>query len=61
MYIRDGGCEGPELACSDDTFTDMGLQLWSSVELPLAADQTISIFVDGYNGAGDYELSISKL
>lgn len=61
MYIRDGGCDGPELGCSDDTFTMDGLEVWSSLELDLVAGQTVSIFVDGYNGSGTYTLSIDAI
>ncbi len=61
MYIRGGGCDGPELGCNDDTQTNMGLQLWSSLELELAAEQTVTIFVDGYDGGGDYALAITQL
>jgi len=61
MYIRDGGCDGAELGCSDDTVTQLGLQLWSSLELDLSAGQTVSIFVDGYNGTGEFELTITQL
>ena len=61
MYIRDGGCEGPELGCSDDTITQNGLQLWSQLELPLVAGQTVSIFIDGFSGGGDFSLDITQL
>lgn len=61
LYVRAGGCDGPELACNDDTVTNMGVSLWSSVELDLVAGQTISIFVDGYNGTGNYQLAITSL
>ena len=61
MFVRDGGCDGPELACNDDTFTDQGVSLWSSIQLDLVQGQTISIFVDGYNGSGSYELTITPI
>ncbi|PRP92107.1 hypothetical protein ENSA5_51470 [Enhygromyxa salina] len=61
MYVRGGGCEGPELACNDDTITDMNVWLWSTIDLELNAGQTISIFVDGYNGSGSYSLAITEL
>ncbi|EDM76521.1 putative lipoprotein [Plesiocystis pacifica SIR-1] len=57
MYIRDGGCEGPELVCNDDTEEE----LWSSAVLELSAGQVISIFVDGFNGSGSYELNITAI
>lgn len=61
MYIRDGGCDGVELGCSDDTLTEFGLELWSTLELDLTAGQTVSIFVDGYSSGGDFELTITEL
>ena len=61
LYVRAGGCDGPELACNDDTVTNMGVSLWSSVELDLVAGQTISIFVDGHDGTGNYQLAITSL
>ncbi|MFO7565003.1 MAG: hypothetical protein R6X02_20325 [Enhygromyxa sp.] len=61
MYIRDGGCDGVELGCNDDTMTQFGLELWSSLELDLSAGQTISIFVDGFSSGGEFVLSISQI
>lgn len=61
LYVRDGGCDGPELGCNDDTVTMFGIELWSSLELELEAGQTISIFVDGYSGSGSFELAITEL
>jgi hypothetical protein len=61
MYVRDGGCDGVELGCNDDTITDQMVDLWSSLQLDLTAGQTISIFIDGYNGSGSYQLEISQL
>jgi hypothetical protein len=61
LYVRNGGCNGPELGCNDDTDTPFGIQLWSSLELDLNAGQTISIFVDGYSSAGNYQLAITQL
>jgi hypothetical protein len=60
MYVRSGGCDGPELGCNDDTFDGQQVYLWSSLELDLVAGQTISIFVDGYSGTGSYQLSITE-
>jgi hypothetical protein len=57
LYIRDGGCGGPELGCNDDTLT----QQWSSLELALDAGQMVSIFVDGNGGAGDFTLEIAQI
>jgi hypothetical protein len=59
MFIRDGGCDGPQLACNDDTMTMSGLELWSTIDLDLGAGQTVSIFVDAYSGVGNYNLSIT--
>ena len=60
MYVREGGCDGPEISCSDDTFEDENVYLWSSIDIDLAAGQTISIFVDGYSSSGTYELRIKQ-
>lgn len=54
LYVRDGGCDGVELGCSDDWF-----DLWSQVQVDLVAGQTISIFMDGFSGAGSFDLSIT--
>ena len=54
LHLRDGACEGPELACNDD-----GIGLQSSVTLPLALDQRVVIVVDGFGaGAGAFTLNI---
>lgn len=55
------GREGVELGCSNDSFTPLGLQLWSSLELDLQAGQTVSIFVDGYSGTGECNLDTTQL
>ncbi len=57
LYVRDGGCEGPELSCDDDG----GGGTNSSLVLDLIIGQTISIFVDGFDDAGAFELSIVEL
>ncbi len=61
LYIREGGCEGSELGCNDDTFDGQQVFLWSTLTLELVAGQTISLFVDGYSASGSYQLSIDKL
>jgi hypothetical protein len=61
MYVRDGGCDGEEIACNDDTFDGQQVYLWSSVPIDLVAGQTISIFVDGYSNSGSYQLSITEI
>jgi hypothetical protein len=61
LHVREGGCDGFELGCNDDTFDGQQVYLWSSLELELFAGQTISIFVDGYSGSGSYQLSITEL
>jgi hypothetical protein len=54
LHVRSGGCEGNELACDDD----LGGNLTSLVDVDLLAGQTISIFVDGFNGSGSFVLNI---
>lgn len=61
MYIRNGGCDGTELGCSDDTFDGQNVYLYSTLELELMAGQTVSIFVDGYSSSGSYQLSITQI
>lgn len=61
LYVRDGGCDGAEIGCNDDTLDGEQVFLWSSLPLQLVAGQTISIFVDGYSGSGSYQLSITQL
>jgi len=55
LYVRDGGCAGPELACNDDTGG-----VTSTVSLQLAAAQTVFVTVDGYDADGGYVLSIDR-
>jgi hypothetical protein len=54
LYVRDGDCTGAELACADDT-----IETTSALEVALAADQEVTIFVDGYDGPGNFVLQIS--
>ncbi|MCA9686954.1 MAG: hypothetical protein KC457_32610, partial [Myxococcales bacterium] len=41
--------------------TAAGIELWSTLVLDLQAGQTISIFVDGFNGSGSFQLAINQL
>ncbi|MFO7564991.1 MAG: PPC domain-containing protein [Enhygromyxa sp.] len=53
LYVRDGDCNGVELACNDD-YDDST----SAVEVYLETDQLVTIIVDGYDGSGSYQLSV---
>jgi len=56
LYALSGGCNGPEVACNDDTF---GLQ--SQLQIDLVAGQVIVIVVDGFaSSTGDYVLNINR-
>lgn len=55
LYVRDGACAGPELACNDDT-----AGVTSTVSLQLAAAQTVFVTVDGYDADGGYVLSVGR-
>lgn len=57
LHVRNGGCDGNELACDDDA----GGNLASLVTVDLLEGQTISIFVDGFNGPGSFVLNINAL
>ncbi|MBN1654595.1 MAG: hypothetical protein JXA30_12565 [Deltaproteobacteria bacterium] len=55
LYLLDGDCTGPELACNDDSLLD----LQSSVMVFLKAGQLVTIAVDGYGEvAGNFVLHI---
>jgi hypothetical protein len=56
LYVRDGGCDGAELGCNDNT-SGTG---YSRVTLDLSADQTVIVIVDGacWYVAGHYDLNI---
>lgn len=57
LHIRDGDCDGAELACNDDE--DPASNLRSIATVDLSAGQAIVIFVDGYYvQAGDYALHV---
>jgi hypothetical protein len=54
VFVRDGGCGGPELACNDDfSFLQQSL-----VAVGLAAGQTVMVAVDGGAESGTYDLAI---
>jgi Tol biopolymer transport system component len=55
VYVRGGGCDGPELACNDD-FCDLG----SRVTMSVSAGETYVIVVDGFGGSrGDFTLRVA--
>ncbi|MBN1947405.1 MAG: hypothetical protein JW797_17170 [Bradymonadales bacterium] len=59
LYLLDGGCSGAELACNDDETEGESLQ--SSLVVPLAANQSVVVVIDGYGGAaGSYQLNIGE-
>ncbi|MCK6551504.1 hypothetical protein L6R52_37050, partial [Myxococcota bacterium] len=57
LYVRDGACDGAELACNDDS---SGLQ--SRVDVSLVAGQTVVVWVDAYGAgdAGDFVLNVTE-
>jgi hypothetical protein len=58
LHLRDGGCDGRELACNDDVIE--GSSVSSVVSATLAAGQTVAVVVDGFgSGAGPYTLNIA--
>ena len=66
LYVRDGDCFGPELACSDDIFTLGPPPAWdldSEVDVELEGGQTVIIFVDKWSWfdatGGPYKLEIN--
>ncbi|MBI3386971.1 MAG: hypothetical protein HY027_04430 [Deltaproteobacteria bacterium] len=57
LYVRDGVCNGRELACNDDTNGSMQ----SQINVQLVAGQTVIIVVDGFgDAAGTFQLSIAE-
>lgn len=54
VHVRDQGCAGVELACSDDA---VGLS--SLVQVYVGAGETIAIIADAYSGGGAYQLNIA--
>ncbi|HEY5922022.1 MAG TPA: hypothetical protein VIV11_10150 [Kofleriaceae bacterium] len=61
LYVRDGGCTGPQLACDDDSCGLVGIQ--AEVSVSLAAGQGIVIVVDGKTPVvgGNFQLAITQL
>ena len=58
LYVRDGTCEGEELACNDDA---VGAGWSSRVEVTLVGGASVVIVVDGYRGDnGKFVLSIDE-
>lgn len=58
LHVHTGGCGGTEQQCNDDLTGSRA----SKVQIELAPNQTITVVVDGYDGAsGDFTLKISKL
>jgi hypothetical protein len=58
VYLRDGGCDGRELACNDDVIN--GSSISSVVTATLTQGQTIAIVVDGFGtGAGNFVVNIA--
>jgi hypothetical protein len=56
LHLRDGSCDGPELACNDDW--DGSLQ--SRVTVFLAGGASVGVIVDGFQGAaGSFLLNIA--
>lgn len=55
LYVRNGGCMGPQLGCDDDG----GGNDASLVSLNLTQGQSIILFADGYFGSGAYQLNVS--
>jgi hypothetical protein len=60
LYVLDGTCGGPELACNDDepgTFAGH-----SALALPLSAGQDVTAVVEGFFGAtGNVSLTVDRL
>jgi len=54
VYVRDGGCDGAELACNDDAAGSAQ----SQVLVEMTAGQTVMVAVDGGTESGAYELAI---
>lgn len=60
LYLLDGTCGGPELACNDDEPGVFGGH--SALTVPLAAGQAITAVVEGYLGdVGDVALTVDRL
>jgi hypothetical protein len=56
LYLRDGSCEGAELACNDDAGGSH-----SAVVRQLAAGQTVLVVIDTFGGAArNYALNVQS-
>jgi len=59
LYVRDGGCDAAQLACSEDA---AATSVSSRLVLTVTTGQRLTIFVDSFGGsAGAYVLSILPL
>ncbi|MDB4928140.1 MAG: hypothetical protein JWM10_624 [Myxococcaceae bacterium] len=59
MYVREDGCEGPELDCNDDPPDAKGTP-WSELTLRLHGGQRVAVFIDGHGlEGGAWTLSIA--
>jgi hypothetical protein len=58
LHVRADGCNGPELGCDDDGAGN----LMSRIMLPLAAGQTVVVFVDGFGtSSGAFVLRVQTI
>jgi hypothetical protein len=59
LYVREDGCEGPELDCNDDPPDAKGTP-WSELTLRLHGGQRVAVFIDGHGlEGGAWTLSIA--
>jgi hypothetical protein len=58
LSARDGSCEGPQLACDDDSCGGV-VGLKSRITVQATAGQEIIVVVDGLFGPGSYVLAIN--
>ncbi len=57
LFLLDGGCDGPEIACNDDEPDSTQ----SQIVIALDADQTVVIGVDSFDGGvGAFDLNITE-
>ncbi len=56
LYVRENGCDGPELTCNDDSG-----DATSAVALELQAGQRVTLFVDAFDAqsSGDFSLGVA--
>ncbi|MBN2194187.1 MAG: hypothetical protein JW751_15325 [Polyangiaceae bacterium] len=57
LYLLDGGCDGPVLACNDDA----NGRVQSEIHATLRAGQTVAVVVDGWSGNGNYVLNVTMV